>query len=870
MSLDRGTKLGPHEILEPIGAGGMGEVYKARDTRLNRFVAVKISAAQFSERFEREARAVAALNHPHICTLYDVGPNYLVMEYIEGQPLLGPLPLHQVLQYAVQICDALDAAHRKGITHRDLKPANILVTRTGIKLLDFGLAKLSPDGAPSGPRAVNVATETIALTQANTILGTLQYIAPEQLEGKDADARSDIFAFGAVLYEMLTGKRAFTGQSRASVIAAILERDPPSLAGAAPARLDRLLRRCLAKNPEDRWQSARDLKFELEGIAEPELAPATAKPGRLLPWIAACVLLALAAAYAWLRAPASRHGPLQLALTTPSGVEFAEYGGAISPDGHLFAFTAIKEGKRQLWLRSLDSSFVRPLQGTEDAAYPFWSPDSRSLGFFTNGKLKRVDLGGPVQDLCDSILGRGGSWSPRGVIVFSRAPVSPLFQVPASGGQRVQLTNLDSSRQEISHAWPQFLPDGRHFLYMAASASPQSSAIFLGDLDAASPKPVRVVTSDAPAIYASGAGARRGWLLFSRDRILTYQPMDPATAHLDGEPLPIPGVEPIPGAPAPVFLDLSASVTGLLAYRSGPRSASQIVRRQRSGGAIESLAPLDDYSTLAVSPDSRTLAVGRAPASGNHDIWLLDLSRRVFSRFTFGPYLNFYPVWSPDGHSIFFTSSEESGAGNLYLRAADGAGEKQILTPVGSIQNSLSWSSDGRFRLYGQMSANKSWDLWIQPTATGDKPFPFLQSPAMEMHGQFSPDGKWIAYTSDESGADQVYVQAFAGGPASGAKLQVSTTIGRQPRWRGDGREMFYVAGDGKMMAVAVKPSATGLQMGAPVALFDAHLLIALSSARFNYDVTRDGQQFYLLARDETVRANPVTILVDWQSGLKK
>jgi serine/threonine protein kinase/Tol biopolymer transport system component len=863
MPLEPSTRLGPYEILAPLGAGGMGEVYRARDTRLDRIVAVKISAAQFSERFEREARAVAALNHPHICALYDVGPNYLVMEYIEGRPLEGPLALDRALHYAAQICEALDAAHKKGITHRDLKPANILVTKSGIKLLDFGLAKVTPDRPP------DAATETIALTQANTILGTLQYMAPEQLEGNEADARSDIFSFGAVFYEMLTGKHAFAGQSRASIVAAILERDAPSLAGIVPARLDRLMRRCLAKNPDDRWQSARDLKFELENIAEPEPARAGPKPRPPWPWIAACVLLTLAAAYSWWRSSAPPRGPLQFELTAPSGAEFSEYGAALSSNGRMFAFTAIKEGKRQLWVRSLDASAARMLQGTEDALYPFWSPDSRSLGFFTNGKLKRVDLGGSVQDLCDAILGRGGSWSSRGVIVFCRAPHSPLFQVSAGGGRSVQITHLDSSRQEFTHAWPQFLPDGRHFLYLAASASPQSSAIFLGDLDAASPKPVPVVSTDVPAIYVSAAGRNAGWLLFSRDRILTYQRMDPAGGRLDGEPVPVPGVEPLPGGPVPVFLDLSAGA-GLLAYRSGPRSSSQIVRRQRAGANVESIAPFDDYTTLSLSPDGRTLAVARAPASGNYDIWLLDLSRRVFSRFTVGPYLNFYPVWSPDGRSIFFTGTVESSAGNLFIKAADGAGEKRAATETESIQNSLSWSRDGRFRIYGQMSASNSWDLWIQPAAQGAKPFPFLQSRATEVHGQFSPDGRWIAYTSDESGTDQVYVRAFEGGPASGIKLQVSTIIGRQPRWRGDGREIFYVAGDGKMMAVAVKPSASGLELGAPVPLFDAHLVIAASSPRFNYDVTPDGQQFYILARDENVKSSPVTVLVDWQAGLKK
>jgi Tol biopolymer transport system component/tRNA A-37 threonylcarbamoyl transferase component Bud32 len=871
-----GQRLGPYEIIESIGAGGMGEVYKARDTRLDRMVAIKVSIEQFNERFEREARAVAALNHPNICTLHDVGPNYLVMEYIDGQPLKGPLALEQALKYAGQICDALDAAHKKGIIHRDLKPANILVTKTGVKLLDFGLAKVS-----RAQEAVHGATETIALTKKNTILGTLQYMAPEQLEAKEADARSDIFAFGVVLFEMISGQRAFEGASQAGVIAAILEREPAplsSLQPVAPRSLDRVVAKCLAKDPERRWQSARDLKDALAWIGEgwsgeAESSSTTARVRKPWTWMAACVVLAAAAAYAWLHAPTTGKRPIWLALVPPSGVELTNGGSAISPDGRMVAFTAIREGKRQLWVRSLDSSAARPLLGTDDALLPFWSPDSRSIGFFTNGKLKRADLGGTVQVLGDAILGQGGSWSSQGTIVFSRAPGSPIFRVSATGGQQVAVTSLDPSRQEAGHAGPHFLPDGRHFLYLALSINPQNSGIYLATVDAdpASQKPVRVISTDLPAIYVPGA-ATAGWLVFARERVLTCQRMDPATGRLEGDPVALGGAEDYSGSAASAILDLSAAGTGLLAYRIGPRTQSQIVRRPRSGSAAEAIAPFDDYATPALSPDGRSLAVGRAdPSSSRYNTWILDISRRAFSRFTFDTSMQFYAVWSPDGRWIFFNSGVgRDDYSNLFVRAASGAGEKQRVTTAETIQVAYAWSPDGRFRMYGEMSPNNSWDLWIQPTAPDGKPFPFLQSPATEVHGQFSPDGKWIAYTSNESGTAQVYVQPFTGGPASGAKSLISPGAGRQPRWRGDGREIFYVAADGKLMAVAVKPSGTGLEVGAPAPLFDARLVFVPSIARFSYDVTRDGQQFYLLARDENTKTIPVTVLIDWQALLKK
>jgi eukaryotic-like serine/threonine-protein kinase len=576
MALSPGDKLGPYEILAPIGAGGMGEVYKARDTRLDRVVAIKTSKTEFSERFEREARAVAALNHSNICTLYDVGPNYLVMEYIEGTPLKGPLSLDQTLKYAVQICDALDAAHKKGITHRDLKPANILVTKAGIKLLDFGLAKFEK------PVAVVQETVTMALTSQGQILGTLLYMSPEQLQGKEADARSDIFSFGCVLYEMVTGRRAFDGASPASVIAAILERPAPSIAEVAPAALDRLLKRCTEKDPDHRWQSASDLQWALENLKLPETGsqsnPRAARSW--IPWMVSAVLALVSvgiAGWALWPKPAPETRSIRFALDPPPGNSFLFpfFAQSFSPDGRFLVFSAgAKSSGGSLWLRPLDSLEALPLPGTEGGNGTFWSPDGKSIGFVAENKLKRVEIqGGSPQILCDVGSNyQGGSWSRDGVILFSDGGV--IRRVPATGGAATPVTALDPARIEIGHFFPLFLPDGRTFLYLIWSPKANVQGIYAAVIDGAAGRaisPTRIIAgADSKAVYAPPLAGSPGYLLWLRQDTLMAQRFDPSRLRVEGDPIsvahPVDSVTFYPDLRRAAFW---TSDTGFLAYLTG-------------------------------------------------------------------------------------------------------------------------------------------------------------------------------------------------------------------------------------------------------------------------------------------------------------
>ena len=583
----RGQKLGPYETLEAIGAGGMGEVWKARDTRLDRIVAIKISKQQFSERFEREARAVAALNHPHICQLYDVGPDYLVMEFVDGTPLKGPMPIDKAVEYAGQILEALDAAHRKGITHRDLKPANILVTKQGIKLLDFGLAK------QTAPLKEDGATLTQALTSQGEIVGTLQYMAPEQLQGKETDARSDLFSFGCVLYEMLTGKRAFEGGSAASVIAAILEREPAPLTAAPP--LDRVVRRALAEDPDQRFQTARDLKAALTWALEQPPPAAGVKTGRRWWWIAAAALVAIGALDGWsiahFRQPPADERVFRLQIDPPEGGRFVFgnfVGGiALSPDGRTAAFVATANGKTGLWVRPLDGTTARLIPGTQGAAYPFWSPDSKSVGFLGAGKLQRVDLaGGAPLTICSTTPARGGAWSSDGQIIFGTS-ASGLFQVPASGGTPAPLTTLDASRGERAHRWPQMLPGGR-FLYEVQSDKPEYKGVYAASL-AKPGERVWLLATDTSAVYAPGAGGK-GYLLWLRGTTLFAQEFEPGPLKLGGEPHPT--ADPVAKIAILGEAHVAASANGVLLY-SGSNLSSQLTWLDRAGRPLGVVGDLE-------------------------------------------------------------------------------------------------------------------------------------------------------------------------------------------------------------------------------------------------------------------------------------
>ncbi len=843
MTIQVGAKLGPYEILAPIGAGGMGEVWKARDTRLNRTVAIKISKQKFSDRFEREAHAVAALNHPNICTLYDVGPDYLVMEYVEGQPLQGPLPLEKAVEYAKQILEALDAAHRQGIIHRDLKPANVLVTKNGVKLLDFGLAKQASSLKESD------ATLTQALTGEGQIVGTLQYLSPEQLQGKEADPRSDLFAFGCVLYEMLTGKRAFEGKNAASVIAAVLEREPAPLDAAPP--LDRVVRKAMAKDPDQRFQTARDLNTALTWAIE-QPPPVAASPSRYRWWLAAAALLifaALISALLYLRATAQPTRVLKVSVLPPEkGTLNGSSLLAVSPDGRRIAFAASVGGKESLWIRDLDSLTARPLQGTEGATFPFWSPDNRFLAFFADGKLKKIDIaGGPALSLCDAPSGWGGTWNKNDVIVFTPSGVGGLFRVPATGGSVSAVTTA-----AIAY-FPWFLPDGRHFLYTGVAGK---IGVYVGDIDSNSKSEARVLDVTSNAVYI-----RPGFLLFVRDRTLMAQPFDADKRKTTGDPVPIAEQVDIAAQPVSQF---SSSQNGVLAYTSGTASRTvQLTWFERSGKVLGTLGPPGVMNWPAISPDGKTVAVDRVdPQTGLADLWLYDLARNTASRFTFGPKFNGMPVWSPDGSRIAFTSNRD-GAFNVYQKATSGTAPDELLDKAPHIKAPIDWSRDGRYIIEGASDPKTKTDVWVLPLFGDRKAFPYLQTEFNDFDGKLSPNGQWLAYASDETKQFDIYVQTF---PAHKGKWQVSTSGGSFPLWSRDGKELYFIGPDRKLMAVEIKAGDT-FEAGTPKPLFDSHFG---RIAEFPwYDVTKDGR-FLIPAEVEQVGSVPITVVLNWTAGLKK
>ncbi|SPE34199.1 Serine/threonine protein kinase [Candidatus Sulfopaludibacter sp. SbA6] len=860
-SFARGERLGPYEMLDAIGAGGMGEVWKARDTRLDRIVAIKISKEQFSERFEREARAVAALNHPHICQLYDVGPNYLVMEFIEGAPLKGPLPLEKAVEYAGQILEALDAAHRKGITHRDLKPANILVTKQGIKLLDFGLAK------QAGPLAAGDATLTQALTQHGQILGTLQYMAPEQLQGKDTDARSDLFAFGCVLYEMLTGKRAFEGESAASVIAAILEREPLPLTAAPP--LERVVRRSLAKDPDQRFQTVRDLKAALGWAMEQ--APPADRPGGLShwKWVAATALV-IGALGGWgvahFRQPPADDRVFRLPLNPPERGQFVfgnSVGGiALSPDGRTAAFVASGKGKTGLWVRPLDGTTARLIAGTEGAAYPFWSPDSKSIAYFTINKLQRVDLaGGTLVTVCETpAIGRGGSWGGDGRILFGSL-TDGIFQVPASGGTPTPLTTTGASLGEAFHRWPQILPGGR-FLYLVQSEKPENDGVYVASL-ARPGERVRLLTTDTNVVYAPGSDGK-SYLLWLRGETLFAQEFDPGTPKLAGEPHVV--ASPVAKLASLGQMQVSVSASGVLLY-SASNTSSQFTWLDRAGKPHGAVGEPGEYTMFRLSADGRNVVASRDRPGGN-DLWLLEVERAAARRFTANSNVNIYPVWSPDGRTIVFTTSTPR---NLFRKDSSGSGSEQRLTQSPNSQLANDWSRDGRWVVYQETTPGSQRDLWILPMspdgklAAEGKPKLYLQTRFDELWARFSPEAppRWMAYQSDETGRYEVYIRAF---PEPRGEFQISTGGGQYPQWGADGREIFYVSPDNRLMVVSLKLGADTVTPSTPRELFP---LPVLDTGWSPYDTAPDGQRFLLRATLEQAGA-PLTVIVNWLALLKK
>jgi len=895
MTLSSGTKLGPYEVVSPLGAGGMGEVYRARDTRLDRTVAIKILPAHLSsnpeakQRFGREARAISSLNHPNICTLYDVGyqdgVDYLVMEFLEGETLAdrlmkGPLPPEQVLKCGIEICEGLEKAHRGGVTHRDLKPGNVMLTKAGAKLMDFGLAKpSSQSGVPASGLTMTSPLVSRPLTQEGMVVGTFQYMSPEQIEGKEADPRSDIFALGAVLYEMATGKRAFEGKSTTSVIAAILERDPAPISTVrpmSPRALDGVVKTCLEKDPEERWQSVRDLRTNLKWIAvgDGAVTPAAVKydPWReRAAWMLALALLCGLAFFAVgrYRAP-SASDPIRFSVGPPEKTVFSGPPNitvpvpqfALSPDGRALVFVANSSGAEPaIWLRSFDQATPRPMPGTEHAQFPFWSPDSRWVGFFAEGKVKKVPVaGGPVQALADIADPFGGSWGADGSIIFAGS-IHSIFRVSSSGGIVTEVTKVASSNRAL---WPQFLPDGRHFLfYFQEGGTGGRRGIYVSSLDEETPK--FIVRSDSSALYGWP-----GYLLSVDGDTLLGQEFDTAHLELRGEAFTV--AQPA-GRSTGFSIGASASATGVLAYAAAMLQRGRLTWFDRAGNALNSVGVEGDYSDFRLSPNGQTLAASLVdPKAWNPDIWLIDLMRGGSSRFTVGTALSAAPVWSPDGAQIVFRTNRR-GQTDLYAKNAGGGGNEEILL-TGEAQQAVGidstnivasdWSPDGRYLIGSAPAGSTGEDLWLVPLSGDKKPFKFLAPPADQIHGNFSPDGRFVAYTSNESGRFQVYVQTF---PLSTRKWPVSTDGGYEPRWRADGREIYYLSDDRKLMAVAVGP---GPSFAVPKVLFQTRAPGRVSARRTHYVPSRDGQRFLINTQDPDASPTTITVVLNWQSELKK
>jgi Tol biopolymer transport system component len=873
VALIPGTRLGPYEIVAVIGAGGMGQVYRARDPRLGRDVAIKVSADRFSDRFEREAHAIAALNHPHICTLHDVGPNYLVMELVDGPSLAeriqeAPIPLDEALHIARQIADALDAAHLRGIIHRDLKPANVKITGEGVvKVLDFGLAKHTEFGADdSNPEA---SPTMPAPTGAGMFLGTAAYMAPEQARGRPVDKRADIWAFGVVLYEMLRGVRLFDGDTASDTIAAVLTTEPAW--DAIPERVRPLLRHCLAKDPKQRLRDIGDIDLLLRDA--PPTAEQTKRSSRAA-WSVAAAALVAATVLALVHFRERRPTAAPMRFQIPSTVSLAASGNiALSPDGRHFAFMAAgADGLVRVWVREMDSLEMRPLPGSETAANAppfFWSADSRFIAFESGGKLKKLNVaGGPAQTLCD-LPGTaiGGSWNHTGDIIVGNI-TGGILRVPDTGGSSTPVTTIDPSRKENSHLVPTFLPDDRHFVYVRVSrTAPESSGIYLGSLDE---KPgdqsSRRLLPYAPGLtYAPSIDGGVAHVLFVREGALMAQPFDERRLQLAGDPVPL-------AEEVGVYLDtafFSVSRSGILIYRTADPSFP-ITWFDRQGNVVGRVSEPGQFASVALSPDgSRAVAALTNPHDrANADLWLIDLARGSRTRFTSNPGVRAdFPVWSPDGKRIAFRTSGP-GATSIHQKLVSASQEEASIdrSSVGLV-TPVSWSADGRFLIFAGTDPITAWDLWVLrldrgSSTDGREAFPFVRTKFNEDDGRFSPDGRWVAYVSNESGVKEVYVRDFAaaftnGDTAVAGSRLVSKGGGSSPRWRRDGRELFYLAPNGTMMAIDVT---TGSEFHAetPTPLFQT------PPGTIVGDVTPDGKRFLLVQSG----AAPFTVLLNWQFAL--
>ena len=878
------SKLGPYEILGLIGAGGMGEVYRARDTRVDRTVALKIVNKSSVDRFDREARAISSLNHPHICTLYDLGTDgatsYLVMEYVQGEPLKGPLPLAKTFEYAVQIAEALDAAHRRGIVHRDLKPANILVTKSGVKLLDFGLARLDGGLAASAGAAAMSCTVTVE----GAVLGTLQYMSPEQMEGKPADARADIFSFGLVLYEMLTGRVAFEASSAASLIAATLTAEPKPVREfqpLTPTSLERVVKKCLAKDPDQRWQSARDLADELKWIGSSVAEPATAVQPSVLRrstgWMVVTgALLCVAGGVgiaSLLRGPSNVDAqPITSEITLPGNVVFptSDRGHPVlSPDGQWIVFIGRSQPRgSQLWVRPIKDREFRALEGTDRATYPFWSPDSQHVAFFADGKLKRVAMaGGAPAVVADAPAARGGSWSAEGggagTILFAGLAVGQgIMRVPASGGTPVPVTVLGP--KDLSHRQPRFLPGGKRFLFAALGQSGWIGWADLGDNSV----PGNKLIDGGHADYAPSATSDAdGHLLFAQKHALWARRLDVKTMQFNGEPFQI------AAAVQTAMGRNSASVSAahnLILYRPMPEVTSEASWFDRAGRRISTVSESKNANFVAISPAGDKAAMITTPLDGNGALWIHDLSRNVATPLDkISGMARPIGAWSPDGRFVA-TSAETANGYSVFIRDVDGARPSSPVFSaplhLGGIARVEGWTPDGEHLILvarvdtpGEQAINGELQL-LRKDGNG-KPVRLTHLPSNVnlTGGALSPNGKWIAYSTDESGRMELYVREFRGTAGLGARWKISTDGGAFPKWRGDGRELFYLNSEGMLTAVPIGARET-FEAGTPVLLFTP----APGFGGISYDVTRDGQRFLAVVPNESILRVPMILVSNW------
>jgi serine/threonine protein kinase len=871
--MEIGSRIGSYEITSLLGKGGMGEVYLARDTKLKREVAIKVLPDEFLRdadrvgRFQREAEVLASLNHPNIAHIYGLdessGTRCIVMELVDGETLQerlrrGPIPIDEALPLAKQLTDALEAAHEKGIIHRDLKPANIKCSSDGqLKVLDFGLAKAFLE-----QRTESLSNSPTLMSVSGVVLGTAAYMSPEQAKGRPAERPSDVWAFGCVLYEVLTGHSVFSGETVGEILVAVhtVEPDWKQLPAATPVSIRRLLRRCLQKDRKERLQHIGDARIEINeaGIASDLDGEPRPNVSGSRQWLSALIAgVLIGAAIVWMVTSRTVTSPPEVRFELATPVTPNPTSIAVSPDGQQIAFLATSNGRPQIWLRSLNSTSSRPLAGTDGGHFPFWSPDSRSIGFFDGSKLKVIDIdGGLVRELANAANAGGGAWNSDGTILFTPNFSGPIFRISTAGGNPAAVTHIEA--HQASHRFPKFLPDGRHFLYYVSGDS-RTRGVYVGQLDGAATQ--RLLDADAAAVYASP-----GYLLFVRQGKLIAQKFDPAKLALSGNPFPIADdLIAVEGEYA--SSGLSASAAGSIVYRAGQAAGlkRQFVWFDRSGKEIAKVGAVDDSNPHdpSISPDGRRLALART-VNGNTNIWMLDLARGALTRFTFDMAADIAPVWSHDGRSILFSSSR-NGIVDLYRKSTTGAGSEELVLTTKQNKGASDWSPDGRFVLYRSPSTATGFDLWVVPMDGERIPVPVVQTNSDERDGQFSPDGKWIAYQSNESGRMEIEVQSF---PGPGGKLQVSNNGGAQVRWRPDGKELFYIALDGQLMSVPIRfTNSQNVEADPPIALFPTNIGGAVQGGGFfqYYVVSPDGKQFLMDTLVSEAGNSPITVILNWK-----